>query len=70
MTPSTARSDDNLLLENMKNQLRNIEEVSVLSLERFCVDINIEFNDEYPKDLINIAYRHQKKKKRVTRQTK
>ena len=46
-------SDDNPLIENMKNQLRNIEEVSVLPLNKLCADLGIDYDWEHPKDLIN-----------------
>ena len=46
-------SDDNPLIETMKNQLRNIEEASVLPLNKLCANHGIEFDIDYPKDLIN-----------------
>ena len=46
-------SDDNPLIENMKNQLRNIEEVSVLPLNKLCADLGIDYDWKHPKDVIN-----------------
>ena len=53
VTSFIADSVDNPLIENMKNQLRNIEEVSVLPLHKLCSDLGVEFDQEHPKDLIN-----------------
>ena len=38
VSSNLAFSDDNPLIESMKNQLRNIEEVSVLPLNKFCAE--------------------------------
>ena len=46
-------SDDNPLIENMKNQLKHIEEVSVLPLSKFCEDLRIDYDWKHPKDVIN-----------------
>ena len=48
-----ANSDDTLLINNMKNQLRNIEEVSVLPPRKFCEELGINFDFPKPKDIIN-----------------
>ena len=53
VTTSLNVSDDNPLIENMKNQLRNIEEVSVLPLNKLCADLGIDYDWKHPKDLIN-----------------
>ena len=53
VTSYLASSDDNPLIENMKNQLRNIEEVSVLPLNKLCADLGIDYDWKHPKDLIN-----------------
>ena len=53
MTSFVAGSGDGPLLENMKNQLRNIEEVSVLPFINFCSDLGIEIDLKHPKDQIN-----------------
>ena len=37
----------------MKNQLRNIEEVSVLLLKKLCEDLGVKFDEKHPKDVIN-----------------
>ena len=41
------------MLRNMRNQLRNIEEVSVLPLNKLCADLGIEFDINHPKHMIN-----------------
>ena len=46
-------SDKTPLMENMKNQLRNIEEVSVLPLQQFCQNIGIKYDWRQTKDMIN-----------------
>ena len=53
VTSYTALSNENPLIENMKNQLRNIEEVSVLPLRKLCADLGIDYDLKHPKDLIN-----------------
>ena len=53
MTKFLSGSDDDPLIENMKNQLRNIEEVSVLPLRKLCADLGIDYDLKHPKDLIN-----------------
>ena len=50
---SANRTEETPLLENMKNQLRNIEEVSVLPLKQFCENIAIDYDLKHPKDMIN-----------------
>ena len=53
MTSFLHESDDDPLIENMKNQLRNIEEVSVLPLRKLCADLGIDYDYKHPKDMIN-----------------
>ena len=53
VTSFVARGDDNPLIENMKNQLRNIEEICVLPLKKLCADLGIDWDHKHPKDMIN-----------------
>ena len=53
MTKFLDVSDDTPLIENMKDQLRNLEEVSVLPLRKLCENIGIDYDVEQPKPLIN-----------------
>ena len=46
-------SDDTPLLESLKNQMRNIEEVSVLPLRKLRADLGIYSDWKHPKDAIN-----------------
>lgn len=46
-------SDDTPLIEYMKNQLRNIEEVSVLPLYQFCKNLGVDYDWKHPKKMIN-----------------
>ena len=50
---SAIHKSDALLLQNMRNQLRNIEEVSVLPLEQLCKNLAIDFDWKHCKDMIN-----------------